>query len=993
MTSPVDRQQVPTSWFAAILVAVLVVPFPLVLGVNLAMDPFQLVRRDPPGEVAFLGTGGKSRYQHAGIIRHYQPRSIVVGHSLAANFRATSVERILGWQDTYNLALNGAPIYEHARVVRHAMRHNDIEQVLWLFSPMNLRLGATVTNLTVDFPEYLYDDSSLNDLGFFTTLPQSLLPYREQKQALRRRLADLRAAGEPADPRDYSNTWYFVEENRFNVPGVAQAAIIGKGRAARKAYQKAIKGAPAPFTGKEIARLEIPADDDFFANFHQNLYSVIAENPGTRFNVVIVPPLPRLYWQHLRATDTEFYRRILAYVREAVTRLSELENVTVYAFGREPFTADLRLYKDHVHYHIDVNDYILESIAAGREPLTPENVVRYLAGFDRDVRAYRLPGAWPNALPDGEKLTRGELAIGQARKIMDSWGPRDGSPQGAQSRPNILLILADDLGNNDIGWYGDGVAQTPNIDALARGGVRFRRHYANATCRPSRMALLSGVPSSRIGVPPHVRGITPERVTLPEALGQAGYQTVHIGKWHLGHWVRSAYPDRQGFDDWYGFLSSLQTKYGGNGMTGASYIDPWLQGKDRAPARQQGHMTDLLTDAAIGEIRRRVRSGRPWFINLWYFAPHQPIQPAPRFAKRFSDTPEGRYLALVAQLDHNVGRLLAALDETGQRGDTLVVFLSDNGGTNRSRNSNKPYFGKKNSFREGGQRTPFILSQPGSIAPADIVEPVLISDVMPTLLAYARVPKPGGVSGRNVLPLLAGEEVAHDDRYFWEFGVPGYTKFGLLDFARGLFVYNDTQQDWDEGSGQFSRPGPAGEQVLAEADSAYRHWARETRRVELQVEREEDGRALLGGDSYRRTPGFGGWTLQLPVDLSPGQEVGVAQPGRFSIEVDGTDIHVAIPGHGFSAPAGEGGCQLLSLATYYTWSERAPETSGGVTSLYSGEQLLYRAEFTVGEELLTDRYDPIEVSAGQPLPLISNDYLAAGLVQHYEALAGGIACD
>lgn len=994
MVARVNKLELKTGWFAAILVAVLVVPFPIVLGINLARDPFQIFSRDPAGEEVFLGTGGKSRYQHAGIMRYYKPRSIVVGHSLAANFRATEIERILGWQDTYNLALNGSPIYEHGRIARFAMAHNDIEQVLWLFSPKNLRLGAQLTALDVQFPEYLYDDSRLNDLGFFATLPQSLTPYMEQKEALRKRLAALREAGEPADPRNYSNTWYFLERNKFNVPQVAMTAIIGKGRAARKAYNEAIKMAPAPLGAAEIAQLEIPADDDFYENFQQNLYSVIEENPGTQFTVVIVPPLPLLYWKHLRATELDLYPRILAYVREAVTRLSVLDNVTVYAFGREKFTGDLRLYKDHAHYHMDVNDYILESIGAGREPLSAANVVQYLSDFDRDISSYRLPKSWPKVLPDGETLTRGTLEIGQARKIMQTWGeeyaPRD---PAADARPNILLILADDLGNNDIGWYGDGTAQTPNIDALAQAGVRFRRHYANATCRPSRVALLSGVPSSRVGVPPHVRGITPELVTLPEALGEAGYQTVHIGKWHLGHWVPSAYPDRQGFDDWYGFLSSLQTKYGGSGKTGATYINPWLQGKGRAPARQKGHMTDLLTDAAIQEIRQRSGSGQPWFINLWYFAPHEPIQPARKFRKRFPDTPAGRYLALVAQLDHNVGRLMAALEETGETSNTLVVFLSDNGGTNRSRDSNWPYFGKKNSFREGGQRTPFILSQPGRIGPADIMEPVLISDVMPTLLAYAGVPVPGTVRGRNVLPLLAGDTVDHDPQYFWDFGVPGFSKYGVLDFVQGLLVYKDTQQQWDAGRGQFSRPGPAGEQVLADAASKYQQWARETRQVDLQLERLADGGALLSGDSYRRTPGFGGWTLQVPVNVSTGQAAGIAQAGRFSIDVQGSDIRVAIPGHHFSAQAVAPGCQLLSLGTYYTWSEREPETTRGVTGLYLGDRSIYQAEFAVQEDLLADRYDPIAVSAGQKLPLISNDYLVSELMQHYESLAGDIVCE
>lgn len=584
------------------------------------------------------------------------------------------------------------------------------------------------------------------------------------------------------------------------------------------------------------------------------------------------------------------------------------------------------------------------------------------------------------------------LAAAVAAPLL-SWLWPDRPASAPKAPPNILLIMADDLGYNDIGYFGDGTAQTPHIDAIARDGVRFRRHYANATCRPSRMALLTGMPSSRVGVPPHIRGLTPELTTLPEALAGGGYQTRHIGKWHLGHWLESSRPEHQGFDDWYGFLSSLQTKNKPSDPPGVSYINPWLQGKDLSPTQQQGHLTDLLTDAAVSEIRELAATDKPWFINLWYFAPHTPIEPSAQFSQRFPATPEGQYLALVAQLDHSVGRLMAALEETGARNNTLVVFLSDNGGTNRYRNSNKPFFGKKNTFREGGLRTPFILNLPGRIEAADIDEPVLISDVMPTLLALVQARVPEEVRGRNVLPLLAGTQLPAQPRYFWDFGIPGFAKYGVLDLLDGSLTYAGKQQHWDSEQGQFGRPAEPAAQALINADTRYREWAQAIRVAELEVTTLADGSTLLGGDSYRRTPGFGAWTLQLPVRIGPGRNTHIAQPRQFSLDINGSDIQVELPGHRFTARAPGPGCQLLTLSTYYRWSERQPASSKGLVSLALNDRRLYEDQFRVHAGILVDRYEPIASAAGQALPLISNEKLQENLVKHYEEVAGAVSCE
>jgi hypothetical protein len=419
MSPPAKTKAMSADWFIVVLVASLVLPFTVVLATNLARDPFQLFHAGPRGnEAVFLGGGGTSRYQNAGVIRYHQPRSIVLGHSLAANFLPTQVERLLGWRDTHSLTLNGSTIYEHGRIARFAAKHTDVEQVLWLISPMNLRLGASITNRHMDFPAYLYDDSRLNDLAFFATLPANLAPYMQRKKVLEEKLDRMHRRKQQADPRDYANAWHFLEPGRFNVPKRVRDVIIGKGRDARGAFNKAVAEAAAALGPEDIAQLAITADDNFHANFRQNLYEVIADHPMIEFSLVIMPPLPRLYWQQMRSMDPGFYFHILAYIREAVTQLDALDNVRVYAFARESYADDLRLYKDSIHYHIAVNDDMLQSIAAGKEPLTATKVADYLSDFDRDISRYRLPDSWPATQAQGKALDLGKLDRQEAENII-----------------------------------------------------------------------------------------------------------------------------------------------------------------------------------------------------------------------------------------------------------------------------------------------------------------------------------------------------------------------------------------------------------------------------------------------------------------------------------------------------------------------------------------------------------------------------------------------
>ncbi len=564
-------------------------------------------------------------------------------------------------------------------------------------------------------------------------------------------------------------------------------------------------------------------------------------------------------------------------------------------------------------------------------------------------------------------------------------------PAQEAARPNILLIMVDDLGNNDLGYSGDGAATTPNIDALAAGGVRFQRHYAHATCRPSRAALLTGMPASRVGVPPHFRGLSPELVTLPEALRDAGYATRHIGKWHLGDRLQSAGPDQHGFDHWYGFRNAVATRHGSLDKPGISYDDPWLEADDQPPQQVQGHMTDLFTARAVQEINTLAKGGQPWFINLWYFAPHGPSVPAERFGERYPKGGEGRYLALLEQLDEGIGQVLQALDASGQRDDTLVVFLSDNGGNNKYRDSNWPFQGKKHSFLEGGLRTPLVLFSP-ELTATDIQEPVFISDLMPTLLGFGKAKVPPRVEGRDLRPLLEGQPIPSASPYFWEMQLLDYVSFGMLDLERQRLHSDLVSQRWDPEQQQFLPFAFTSKSEVDAAAAAHRAWRREVRQVELIRRKRPDGRLLYAGDSYRRTPGYGAWTLQIPIDLEYPGPVTVEQARQLAIRVAEEQVEVTLPGYQFNVALEASGCQLLTLSSYYVWKVWDGEDARAHIALYLGDEQLRTATFPLTPDLQVDHFPPLLVSEGAGRPLILNDYFSGEadgeLLDNYQQIRG-----
>ncbi|HJO38167.1 MAG: sulfatase [Vicinamibacterales bacterium] len=358
------------------------------------------------------------------------------------------------------------------------------------------------------------------------------------------------------------------------------------------------------------------------------------------------------------------------------------------------------------------------------------------------------------------------------------------------SPPNIVLIYVDDLGWRDLGVMGSDYYETPNIDALASQGIRFTQAYSNApNCAPARASLLSGQYPPRHGVytvGTAARGDAADRklvpvdnvtelpldtVTLAEVLADGGYATGHIGKWHLGG--PGFEPEAQGFD-W---------AVGGD-ASGAppTYFHPYTRNGRSLPDLESGDNGEYLTDRLTDEAIRFLDShrDRPFLLYLSHYGVHTPIEAKADIERYYRDKPTGTghdnptYAAMIQSVDEGVGRVLRRLDELGLDEDTIVIFLSDNGGFGPA-TSMAPLRGSKGMLYEGGIRVPLIIRWPGMVGDGTVSDtPVIGVDLFPTLLAAAGIGRPGDapLDGVDLTPLLTGTGPIPERPLFWHF--PAY---------------------------------------------------------------------------------------------------------------------------------------------------------------------------------------------------------------------------
>lgn len=345
-------------------------------------------------------------------------------------------------------------------------------------------------------------------------------------------------------------------------------------------------------------------------------------------------------------------------------------------------------------------------------------------------------------------------------------------------KPNILLILADDLGYHDVGFQGCTDIPTPNLDSLAKRSIRCTNGYVtHPFCSPTRAGLLTGRYQQRFGHEHNpvwnpddaISGLPVSETTLPQVLAGAGYATGAIGKWHLGAHPQF-HPNKRGFQEYVGFLGGGHIYLPG-AKGGAEYNLPINRNGVDEP--QTGYMTDFLGREASDFVSRH--RSEPWFLYLAFNAPHTPLQAMEKHLERVSqikDDVRRNYAGLVVGLDDAVGEVLKKLKETEQEEKTLVFFMSDNGGpTLVTHSDNAPLRGSKGSVYEGGMRVPFLVSWPSQLSKGkDYSLPVSSLDVFATAveLAQAKVPDTHHPEGVNLIPYLKGDkkESPHQ-QLFW----------------------------------------------------------------------------------------------------------------------------------------------------------------------------------------------------------------------------------
>ncbi len=435
-------------------------------------------------------------------------------------------------------------------------------------------------------------------------------------------------------------------------------------------------------------------------------------------------------------------------------------------------------------------------------------------------------------------------------------GPTATMARAAKDRPNVIVILADDLGYNDISLHGNNMLSTPNIDSLAADGARFTRgHTTNATCSPSRAGMITGRHQQRFGyefvvipplfvrafdgtlgeeqgniiidIPPEKRvpaaemGVPTSEITLAEVLKQHGYRTGVIGKWHMGS-AKKFQPANQGFDHFVGFYpgAALFDERDDPDVVNAKLpwdgIDQFLwralsnslirNGQSFQPDK---YMTDVFADEGVQFIEEN--SDRPFFLYMAFNAPHTPLQAPRRLYDKLSHIEDHKtrvYCAMIESVDEAVGKLLAKLKESGLDENTLVVFSSDNGAAPYTRipHCNLPFRGSKATYYQGGVVVPFLVRWPKVIKPRTVIDaPVSLLDIFPTAVAAAgaKLPSDRTIDGVSLLPLLRGEVAERPHRALvWRSGKYKAVLAGeyrlQLDETQGKVMLYNIQDDVGE---------------------------------------------------------------------------------------------------------------------------------------------------------------------------------------------------
>ena len=407
------------------------------------------------------------------------------------------------------------------------------------------------------------------------------------------------------------------------------------------------------------------------------------------------------------------------------------------------------------------------------------------------------------------------------------------SAENAPARPNIVLIVGDDMGYADIGVHGCKDIPTPHIDSLAKNGVRCTSGYVSGPyCSPTRAGLLTGRYQQRFGhefnpgpSPTGEVGLPVDQVTLADRLKQAGYKTGMVGKWHLGN-VEKFHPLNRGFQEFYGFLGGAHSYFVSDNRGTKGQVNAVLRGFE--PVQEPEYLTDAFAREAVAFIDRHQK--QPFFLYLTFNAVHTPMHATDKYLAQFKDvTDEKRrtYCAMMSAMDDAIGAVLAKLDEARLTENTLVMFVSDNGGPQPANaSSNAPLRGNKATTWEGGIRVPYLIQWKGKLRSGlTFDQPVIQLDMHATALAAAGAKIPGELDGVNLLPHLTGEKTSppHEALY-WRFGPQFAIRMGNYKLVKATGIDQPQLFDLAADIGETQDLSGAKPEVVKDLTARYEEW-------------------------------------------------------------------------------------------------------------------------------------------------------------------------
>tara|TARA_X000000950_G_scaffold158477_1_gene194285 strand:- start:278 stop:1555 length:1278 start_codon:yes stop_codon:yes gene_type:complete len=380
-------------------------------------------------------------------------------------------------------------------------------------------------------------------------------------------------------------------------------------------------------------------------------------------------------------------------------------------------------------------------------------------------------------------------------------------------KPNILLIVSDDQGLYDVSYYGTKDIKTPNIDFIAKTGIRLDNFYANSpVCSPTRASIMTGLYPDSAGVPGVIRtnplnswgNLRTDVNILPAELKKLGYNSALIGKWHLG--IDSPnLPNLRGFDFFHGWLGDMMDDYWNHLRHNINYMR-----LNENTIKVEGHATDLFTEWSVNYIKSQQESDTPFFLYLAYNAPHFPVQPPKIFLDRVLerekkiDSTRAKLVAFIEHMDKGIGEVINELKKTNQLDNTLIIFTSDNGGHNPSQANNGPYRDGKQSVYEGGLRVPTVISWKDRIKKNQVIKNNLMSaDLFPTILEIAGSKKKYNIDGLSFAKqLISQNSPPHKERLMYFVRREGGSKYGgktinAIRMGKWKLLQNDPQGKYE----------------------------------------------------------------------------------------------------------------------------------------------------------------------------------------------------